>query len=267
MQRGGGEDRRIAHLPGRRPARRRKLRLHEKARGLLVSPPAGEPRAGQRAAVTGARLCLGVALVHEAAADGTRPGVQVLVAAPHREVGVRVVQRERHVADRVREVEAGDAAVRVRGARDARQVKHLPGAILHPGPQHQRDLSAVRGEARLDVRFRHGVFAGARGELEQRALRVEAVPGDLRGHRVPVRGEGAGLDEDAAALTGRTVEARQHQVQVHGERVHRHHFIRLRAGEGGEPCGCGSRGTASTGGAHARAPRRRAAPSHRAPAR
>ena len=63
------------------------------------------------------------------------------------------------------------------------------------------------------------------------------------------------------------VEARQHQVQVHGERVHRHHFVRLRAGEGGEPRRRGSRDTASTGGAHARDPRRRAAPSHRAPAR
>ena len=111
------------------------------------------------------------------------------------------------------------------------------------------------------------VSSPARGASSSSVLlRVEAVPGDLRGDRVPVRGEGAGLDEDAAALTGRAVEARQHQVQVHGERVHRDDFIRLRAGEGGEPCGERSRDRASTGAAHARAPRRRAAPSHRAPA-
>src|SRR4029077_692035 len=39
-ERGGREHGRIAHRPGSRAARRRELRLHEKARGLFVTPPA-----------------------------------------------------------------------------------------------------------------------------------------------------------------------------------------------------------------------------------
>ena len=84
-----GEDRRVAQLPGGDPGGGAELRLHAKARRLLVPPPAGEPRAGQRAVVLRARLRARVALVHEAAADRAGAGVQVLVAAPHGEVCVR----------------------------------------------------------------------------------------------------------------------------------------------------------------------------------
>ena len=52
--------------------------------------------------------------VHEEAADAARPGVEVLVRAPDGEVDVPVVQRERDVADRVREVPAAHAALRRR---------------------------------------------------------------------------------------------------------------------------------------------------------
>jgi len=55
------------------------------------------------------------------------------------------------------------------------------------------------------------------------------MPGDLRGHRVPVGGECAGLDEDAGACALRAVKAREHQVQIHRERVHRHDFVRMGA--------------------------------------
>ena len=88
------------------PGDRLELRPHQEARRLVVAPPAGEPR--QLAAVR-------VTRVHEAAADGAGPGVQVLVVAPHGEVGAAVVQGDRDVADRVREVEADEAALRVPG--------------------------------------------------------------------------------------------------------------------------------------------------------
>jgi hypothetical protein len=51
---------------------------------------------------------------------------------------------------------------------------------------------------------------------------------------VPVGGERAGLDQDAPPGTHRAVEAREHQVQIHGERVHRDHFTRPGAHERGE---------------------------------
>src|SRR5207237_10761841 len=164
-ERRGGEDRRVADLPGGRAGGGAKLRLHQKTRRLLVTPPAGEPRARQAAAVVLARLRVHVTLVDEAAADGTGAAVQVLVTAPHREVRSGLVQRQGRIADGMREVEAGNAAVAVRGADDAREVERLAGAKLHSRPQHQGDLLAVLPEAGLDGLLRPGVFARARRQL------------------------------------------------------------------------------------------------------
>ena len=74
-----GENGRIADLPSRCASRRRERRGHEKARGRIVSPPAGKP--GQRRAR--------MARMHERTADGARSGVEVLVTAPHREIRTR----------------------------------------------------------------------------------------------------------------------------------------------------------------------------------
>ena len=68
-------------------------------------------------------------------------------------------------------------------------------------------------------------------ELDQGGRRVEAVEADLRLDRVAVGRERAGLDQDRGALGGRPVEADHHQMQVGGQRIHRHDFGRLRADE------------------------------------
>ena len=46
-----------------------------------------------------------------------------------------------------------------------------------------------------------------------------------------VRGERSGLDQDGAAVPVRAIEARQQQMQIHGQRVHRHHLGRQRAAQ------------------------------------
>ncbi len=76
-----------------------------------------------------------MALVDEAAADGSGAGIQIFVAAPDSEIRVIVMQSERHVADGVREVESDDATNEVSRTRDAWEIKRLSGAELHPGPQ------------------------------------------------------------------------------------------------------------------------------------
>src|SRR4029077_5878870 len=48
-------------------------------------------------------------------------------------------------------------------------------------------------------------------------------------------GRGRGFDQQAPPLTRGAVEARKHQVQIHGERIHRHHFAQVRAREGAKP--------------------------------
>src|SRR5215472_1434581 len=118
-----------------------------------MTPPAGEPRSRDAAGVAGARLRARVALMHEAAADGTGSAVQILVAAPHGEVRAAVMQRERQVTDGVSEIEAHETAGTVRGARDARQIECLAGTELHAGPEHQRELRPMRTHRGLDRRF------------------------------------------------------------------------------------------------------------------
>ena len=81
------------------------------------------------------------------------------------------------------------------------------------------------------------LLARRRGQLDEGALGVEPVPGDLRGDRVAVGGECTGLDQDAPAPSGGAIEARQHQVQIHRERVHRDDFVGQAAGERAEPGG------------------------------
>ena len=76
--------------------------------------------------------------------------------------------------------------------------------------------------------------AGARPELEQRRARIEPVPAQLRLDGVAIRGERVALDEDLVALRRRPEERREHQVQVHGQRVHRDDLVALRAHELGE---------------------------------
>ena len=131
-QRRGREDRRIAHGPAGGAGGGPELRQHLEARLRLVAPPAGQAR----------RRVREMPLVHEAAADRAGPGVQILVRAPHGEIDIPVVQRQRQVADGMRHVEPGKRAGVVRGARDARAVECLAGAVLHAGPQHQRELAA-----------------------------------------------------------------------------------------------------------------------------
>ncbi len=217
----GREDRRIAHGPAGGAGRGTELRQHLEARLGLMSPPARQSR----------RRAFEVLLVHEAAGDRAGTGVQVLVRAPHREIDIPVVQLQRQVADGMRQVEAGDGADVVRGARDARAVEGLAGAVLHARPQHQRELAAELVDLRFDVLDAQRFFAGARRELDQRFLGFELVPGELPEDGVPVGGERAGLDQHLVAHADRPIERGHHQVQVHGERIHRDDFARQRAGQ------------------------------------
>jgi len=130
---------------------------------------------------------------------------------------------------------AGEVQTPVRGAADAREVERLAGAKLDSRPQQQRDLLAVPGEAGFDGLLRHRFLARVRCQLEQLDRRIEAPPGDLGGDRMAVGGECARFHQDAGAPARRTIEARQHQVQVHRERIHGDHFGGVRAAQGCEP--------------------------------
>src|SRR5215468_9202941 len=89
--------------------------------------------------------------MHEATADGARSRVQVLVAAPNGEVGRIAMQSERHVADRVREVEADRAAVASRQARERADLEPLAAQVLHARQEDQRDALTFALEQLLEA--------------------------------------------------------------------------------------------------------------------
>ena len=185
-----------------------------------MAPPAREARQA---------LLPGMTRVHEGAAHRAGPRVQVFVTAPHGEVGAVGFEFQRNVADRVGVVEAAAGTDGMRGAHDAAAIEGLAGEVLHAGPQHQRQVFPAVADGRFDVLRGEGAARVARAQLHEFPCRVQSVPFDLRGDGVAIRGERAGLDEHARALARGPVEARHHQVQVGGQRVHRDDIDGLRA--------------------------------------
>ena len=171
---------------------------------------------------------------HERAGRAARPRVDVLVVAPRRPVDVPGAELERDVAGGVREIPADDSADVVPGRGDRRDVDELARQVVDAAQQDERDRSAPALELGCDVARAQRRLTLARPQPHDRRRRVEAVLARLRGDRVRVRGEGRVLDHDAIALGRRPVERGHQQVEVHGQRVHRHHFLRLRSDEARE---------------------------------
>ena len=71
---------------------------------------------------------------------------------------------------------------------------------------------------------------GLGSQFDDGVCRVEPVEQGLRVDRVLVRREGVFFDDDLVARFRRAVKTDHHQVQVHGEGVHRHHLGRPGAG-------------------------------------
>src|SRR5712692_2401774 len=192
-QRGQLEDGRIRDLPAFRAGNGKKNPRHGEARLLVVSPPTREPRKHRA----------GMALVHERAAGAARAGIEVLVAAPDGEVGVRIVQPEDQVPHPVGEIEAGDAPSLVRRLDERGEVERLAGEEVRRPEQEERD-GAVQVPPRI---------VAAR-DLDDRARK--SVERGVGSDGVTVRGKGVLLDQDAVPGRRRPVERDHQQVQVHG---------------------------------------------------
>ena len=103
---------------------------HLEAGCLGLSPPPGQPRQIRATRIP---------VVDEAAADRARSGVEILVAAPYREVGVPIVQRQQCIAHRMRQVQAHGGADAVRRGDQRFDVQALAGQILNSRQQDQRE--------------------------------------------------------------------------------------------------------------------------------
>ena len=118
-------------------------------------------------------------LMHEGAGCRAGTSVQVLVGAPGREVRVPVVQRERQVTDRVREVEAGDRAHTMRGFRKCPDIETLTGQVLDTRQQDEREPRALAFDLADEVFVAQELLSRARSDLDAGRCGIAPVPGDL----------------------------------------------------------------------------------------
>src|SRR5262249_35778010 len=95
----------------------------------------------------------------------------------------------------------------------------------------ERDLAIAVREYGLHLFVRDQVRSVPGPELDQLGGRIEAMPGDLRGHGVAVRRKRAAFHQDLCSLSLWPIEAREHQMQIHRERIHRDDFARRGAGD------------------------------------
>lgn len=75
----------------------------------------------------------------------------------------------------------------MRGTRDRLDGEELPGVVLDPAEEHERERRALARDRVEDVGRAERVLARARRELEDGGGGVEAVRGRLRGHRILCR--------------------------------------------------------------------------------
>ena len=141
------------------------------------------------------------------------------------------MQGQGRIADRMGEIEADRGAVAPCAVRERPEIQALSREVLHARQQDQRETRPKpldRGDQVLGAQL---ILAGARPHLEQMLGRIEAVIEQLRDDRVTIRRKGALLDQDALARAARPKEADHHQVQIHGQGVHRDDFTGARAGQ------------------------------------
>ena len=170
-------------------------------------------------------------LVDEAAGKGARPGVEVLVGAPGREVDVPVVEGHGHIAGGMREVPADVGADLVTRGRDRGHVHPLSGEVIHRTEEHDGDLVTEFADLGDDVLGAQDVLALAGAHADDVLVGIEAVPAHLRSDGVAIGGEDDVLHDHLGARAARPVEGREHQVDVDGQGIHHDDLVRERTYE------------------------------------
>ncbi len=176
-----------------------------------MTPPAAKPRQLEVPPVT---------LVNEYPADVARARVQVLIGAPRGKVDVPVMQRQGHVARRVREVESGNGAGGVRGLGQPLHIEQLTREIIDAAEKDECDLVRMAINRVQDVFFANQSLAIPGRDLDDGVLGIESVEPRLRLQQVTVRREHFRFTDDLVALPGRAVERDEQEVDIGRQRVH-----------------------------------------------
>ena len=99
-----------------------------------MPPPAAGPNQGRVAAVP---------FMDETPCHCAGAGVEIFVVTPDREIDIPVMQCQRHVADRMGQIDPDHAGALLRGGRDPADIEKLSSEEIHPGEQNERDFLAV----------------------------------------------------------------------------------------------------------------------------
>ena len=126
------------------------------------------------------------------------------------------MQRQRHVADGVRQVPADGEAERVGFARDGGDVEELAGVVLDAGEQHERGGGGGGADGGEDVGGGQDGGAGGEVDADHGGGGGEVVVLEVAFDGVVVAGEGAAFEDDLVAFGGRPVEGCEEEVQVGG---------------------------------------------------
>src|SRR6266446_8809825 len=113
--------------------------------------------------------------VHVSARDGARPGVKIFVGTPDGEIDVPIVQRQRHIADRVGKIDTDRDAVLLRRFGDRRDVEQLAGEKIHASDYNDGELVGVFLDKIDNVVRSSRELAFARIGQNERVLRIKSV--------------------------------------------------------------------------------------------
>ena len=107
----------------------------------------------------------------------------------------------------------------------------LSGEILNARQQDQRQLLSFLFDAADQIFGSQAPFAGTRPDLDQMLCGIQAMKCELRA--TAYRSEGKADFSISSRLRSRVgpEKTHHHQVQIHRQRIHRHHFGWMGAGQ------------------------------------
>ncbi len=133
------------------------------------------------------------------------------------------------------QVETDRAAPLPGGRGDRTQVERLPGVVVDPAEEHQRDLFAPLQQERLQIVGAQWILPGTRRGDQHGGIGIESVPRRVGRNGVLIRRECLVLHQDLGPPPLGPVERHHHQVKVDREAVHHDDLTGLRADEAGAP--------------------------------
>ena len=90
-------------------------------------------------------------LMNETTSHASWTAIQILIAAPNREVRTPIVQFQTQIAGSMRQIEADHATLCVTRARNSCHIERLAGRIIHSTQQDQRDLIPRALDQQVDL--------------------------------------------------------------------------------------------------------------------